>query len=181
MDDTHTYYVWYAAKPPKDGENPNQAPDDIPLTRCRCLAWTRTGCHLGSNWTTTVARTTLPGHRRGRSRNAGKKSWASRIVGIIMYRRLLLEQIKIVEDGGEPMNTFRDPAKNQMIMLPFDGQEDEGGRTKRTDQEVYGYGRRTARVSTGQAGKFNTTEIERAARAGATLPRPYPASGAASD
>jgi hypothetical protein len=93
-----------------------------------------------------------------------------------MYRRLLLEQIKIVEDGGEPMNTFRDPAKNKMIMLPFDGQDEDGGRSKHSDQDVYGYGRRTARVSSGQAGKFNPTELRRAAKAGSTLPPPYPVS-----
>ena len=39
--------------------------------------------------------------------------------GLIMFRRLLGEQINVVEDGGDPMNTFRDPAKNQRIDLPF--------------------------------------------------------------
>jgi 5,5'-dehydrodivanillate O-demethylase len=29
--------------------------------------------------------------------------------GIILYRRLLKEQMDLVEDGGEPMNVFRDP------------------------------------------------------------------------
>ena len=35
--------------------------------------------------------------------------------GIIMFRRLLSEQIKIVEQGGEPMALIRDPVKNQII------------------------------------------------------------------
>jgi 5,5'-dehydrodivanillate O-demethylase len=38
--------------------------------------------------------------------------------GIILYRRLLKQQIAIVEDGGDPMNVFRDPAKNVRIELP---------------------------------------------------------------
>ncbi len=38
--------------------------------------------------------------------------------GIILYRRLLKEQIRIVEDGGDPMNTFRNPAANVCIELP---------------------------------------------------------------
>ena len=38
--------------------------------------------------------------------------------GIIMYRQLLREQTAIVEDGGEPMNVFRDPETNQSLPLP---------------------------------------------------------------
>ena len=30
---------------------------------------------------------------------------------------MLEEQIAIVEDGGDPINTFRDPAENQCIVL----------------------------------------------------------------
>jgi 5,5'-dehydrodivanillate O-demethylase len=33
-------------------------------------------------------------------------------IGIIMYRQMLEKNIAIVEDGGDPMNTFRDPATN---------------------------------------------------------------------
>ena len=39
-------------------------------------------------------------------------------IGVIAYRKLLDEQIRIVEDGGDPMNVFRDPEKNQCIVLP---------------------------------------------------------------
>ena len=37
-----------------------------------------------------------------------------------MYRRLLREQMAIVEDGGEPMNVFRDPEKNKYIYVAQD-------------------------------------------------------------
>jgi 5,5'-dehydrodivanillate O-demethylase len=40
--------------------------------------------------------------------------------GIIMYRKLLKEQAGIVTDGGDPMNTFRDPANNKSINLPLE-------------------------------------------------------------
>jgi len=39
-------------------------------------------------------------------------------VGIILLRKLLREQAQIVEDGGEPMNIIRDPAKNEYVTLP---------------------------------------------------------------
>jgi 5,5'-dehydrodivanillate O-demethylase len=35
--------------------------------------------------------------------------------GIILFRRLLKEQLAIVEDGGDPMNVFRDPARNVCV------------------------------------------------------------------
>jgi 5,5'-dehydrodivanillate O-demethylase len=37
--------------------------------------------------------------------------------GIVMFRRLLKQQIDIVAQGGEPMGIIRDPAKNEMIDL----------------------------------------------------------------
>jgi hypothetical protein len=38
--------------------------------------------------------------------------------GIVMFRQMLLQQIAIVEEGGEPMGVIRDPKKNKMIELP---------------------------------------------------------------
>jgi 5,5'-dehydrodivanillate O-demethylase oxygenase subunit len=35
--------------------------------------------------------------------------------GIVMFRRLLREQIEIVQKGGEPIGIIRDPAKNEII------------------------------------------------------------------
>ena len=32
-----------------------------------------------------------------------------------MFRRMLEENIRIVEDGGDPINTFRDPAANAYL------------------------------------------------------------------
>lgn len=40
--------------------------------------------------------------------------------GVILFRRMLKEQMKIVEEGGEPMNVFRDPATNQYLRLAPD-------------------------------------------------------------
>src|SRR5581483_2952223 len=38
--------------------------------------------------------------------------------GLVMLRKLLREQIEIVQKGGEPINVFRDPKKNIRIDLP---------------------------------------------------------------
>ena len=37
--------------------------------------------------------------------------------GLIMFRKLLEEQLQTVEDGGDPMNVFRDPEKAKFIEL----------------------------------------------------------------
>ena len=47
-------------------------------------------------------------------------------VGVIMYRRMLEEQMSIVADGGDPLNTHRDPAKNEIIIAPCEGFEYPG-------------------------------------------------------
>jgi 5,5'-dehydrodivanillate O-demethylase len=38
--------------------------------------------------------------------------------GLVMYRRMLLDQAAIVADGGDPMNVLRDPETNQFLELP---------------------------------------------------------------
>ena len=38
--------------------------------------------------------------------------------GVIMFRKLLMDQMKIVQDGGDPINVYRDPATNERIDLP---------------------------------------------------------------
>jgi 5,5'-dehydrodivanillate O-demethylase len=38
--------------------------------------------------------------------------------GIVLFRKMLREQIEVVQRGGEPMALVRDPEKNQIIELP---------------------------------------------------------------
>jgi 5,5'-dehydrodivanillate O-demethylase len=41
-------------------------------------------------------------------------------IGIILYRKMLVEQMDVVADGGDPMNVFRDPAENEALPLPLE-------------------------------------------------------------
>jgi 5,5'-dehydrodivanillate O-demethylase len=50
--------------------------------------------------------------------------------GIVVLRRLIREQIEIVQKGGEPMNVFRDPAKNVTLALPVINERIGAGRTQ---------------------------------------------------
>jgi len=40
--------------------------------------------------------------------------------GVILYRKLLRDQMNIVSDGGDPMNTFRDPDAASYVELPLE-------------------------------------------------------------
>ncbi len=124
IDDTHTLHVTMSFRPYRDGEAPHrEVPFHEPALydengRFRTdgvlqqdeLAWViqgplmdRTTEHLGVT-----------------------------DVGLIMYRRLLDEQMRIVEEGGEPINVHRDPVENEIIVLPceyfsYPGYEGTGG------------------------------------------------------
>ena len=81
--------------------------------------------------------------------------------GIILYRRLLREQMKIVEDGGDPMNTYRDPAKNVSLHVP----------TEADDPSWRQVGSETAgSVSTGNSGKYSPITQGRARERGYAVP-----------
>ena len=41
----------------------------------------------------------------------------------MLYRHLLDNQIKLIAAGKDPMNTFRDPAKNIRIDLPTESRD----------------------------------------------------------
>jgi 5,5'-dehydrodivanillate O-demethylase len=41
--------------------------------------------------------------------------------GVIMYRKLLREQILAVQEGNDPIGTNRDPAKDEIIQLIHEG------------------------------------------------------------
>ena len=171
IDDTHTYYVYYYADWPREGENPNQREDEIPVYHVPIAGvdewgqpiWEQLDNNSGQDhfaWTSQGPRTRRYLEKLGQSD-----------IGIILFRRMLMEQMQIVEDGGEPMNTFRDPAKNDILWMPFDRMDDEiiEGKTAIPKNPH----RRAEAMSTGSSGKFNPLNLEYAKRIGAPLPPPF--------
>jgi 5,5'-dehydrodivanillate O-demethylase len=43
--------------------------------------------------------------------------------GVVLYRHLLENQIKLIAAGKDPLNTFRDPAKNLRIDLATESRD----------------------------------------------------------
>jgi len=71
------------------------------------------------------------------------------------------------------MNTFRDPATNEIIWLPYDRQGDEdveGMRSIPKEPEA----REQQAMNAGSSGKFNTFNLAHAAKLGNPLPPAFP-------
>ena len=111
MDDTHTWHLMYGAYPPPPGvENYHQ--EEIPFYEIPLKDETGrfvTDFVLGQDLMAWVTQGAIADRREEKLGESDK--------GIILFRRMLREQMALVEDGGEPMNTFRDPERNKLINL----------------------------------------------------------------
>jgi 5,5'-dehydrodivanillate O-demethylase len=106
MDDTHTYHVWYRTRPRADGAPP-QAPGAIPVLDYayryedgRFVVDTVSGQDM-MVWVT-----------QGPISDRATERLGTTDKGIILFRSLLDEQIRRVEEGQDPMAVVRDPARN---------------------------------------------------------------------
>lgn len=113
VDDTHTWHLGYQVFFPGPAvELPAQDPVpsyEIPIEDLPDYV-------LGQDLVCWVA--------QGEIVDRSKERLAESDRGLVMFRDMLKEQIKIVQQGGDPMNTFRDPAHNQRIDVTM---EDRGG------------------------------------------------------
>ncbi len=113
-DDTHTLHLWYTAyMPPKGVKVSDHLLDkvhvyDVPLTD-------KNGEYIQDNidgqdmmvWCT-----------QGPIADRTKENLGASDNGIALYRRVLRREIKKVEEGVDPMFTFRDAGRNSRIDLP---------------------------------------------------------------
>ena len=114
IDDTHTWHAMYGVYPaPPEGTDYQQGKVpfyDIPMTD-------ENGRHitdfvLGQDMAAWVT--------QGPTADRSLERLGESDKGIILYRRMLAEQMALVEDGGEPVNVFRDPEKNKSINIPVE-------------------------------------------------------------
>jgi 5,5'-dehydrodivanillate O-demethylase oxygenase subunit len=108
IDDTHTLHINYSTRPLAEGEAPqvevpkvdlpDRYPDGTPILETilgqDMMAWTTPGA---------IA-----------PRSAENLARSDR--GIVMYRRMLEENIARVERGEEPMGLIRDPSRNEPML-----------------------------------------------------------------
>jgi len=117
MDDTHTLHLWYTSYvPPKGAKFPPHLLDKVYTYEVPYQD--KNGDYILDNvdaqditaWITQGAIADRTQEHLGASDN-----------GIALYRRVLRREIKKVEEGKDPMFTFRDPAQNVSIDLPNEG------------------------------------------------------------
>jgi 5,5'-dehydrodivanillate O-demethylase len=170
IDDTHTLYWWYNVHPTEDGD-PDQRPEDIPTYQVPMPGVDAEGLPV---WEL-VDNNSGQDNFAWASQGAITPRWTEHLgesdKGIILYRRLLREQMKLVAAGQDPMNTFRDPATNVSVHVPTETDDPnfEGLTGRRaTEQQKEGA------VSTGSAGKYSPINQQRARRKGFAIPEAVP-------
>ena len=111
MDDTHTWHLMYGAYPNPPGE-PGYRQENIPFYQ---IPLKDSGARFVTDFV--LGQDMMAWATQGELADRGQEKLGESDKGIILYRRLLREQMALVEDGGEPMNTFRDPEQNEIIHL----------------------------------------------------------------
>ncbi len=115
IDDTHTAHWWYACYPDTGNQ---QRPEDYRFYRVPLPELDEEGQPrwdlLDNNSGQDMAAWVTQGPIMDRTTEVLGRSDK----GIIMYRQMLEDNMRSVEDGGDPMNTFRDPDRNEHLELP---------------------------------------------------------------
>ncbi len=141
MDDTHTLHIWFTAYPQPPGETVEKQDKvpfyhvPLPVDEQGVAEWQLMDNNSGQDITAWVTQGPIADRSQEKLGESDK--------GIIIYRRMLRQQLAIIEDEGEPMNVFRNPESNVCIDLPWEGREDP-----------WAYARRGLMRRTSAAGKY---------------------------
>lgn len=115
IDDTHTLHVTFTAYPQPPGESveqkavpyyivPPSVDDEMnPI-------WPELDNNGGQDIMAWMAQGDVVDRTKEKLGESDK--------GVILWRELLRRQLRIVEDGGEPINVFRDPEANVRLNVP---------------------------------------------------------------
>ncbi|MCL6593150.1 MAG: aromatic ring-hydroxylating dioxygenase subunit alpha, partial [Alicyclobacillus sp.] len=115
MDDTHTWHVWYNAYVPGPDV---EIPEKLQKLCVYDVPWRDENGEFITDyidgqdimcWVTQGAIADRTDERLGTTDK-----------GIILFRKMLMEQIQRVEQGLDPLGVIRDPAQNELISLPVE-------------------------------------------------------------
>jgi 5,5'-dehydrodivanillate O-demethylase oxygenase subunit len=115
IDDYHTQVYQYRFSPTEDGRNA-EPPGDPPID------------HVGTknadgefHLEHFASQDHMAWETQGAIADRSREHLGEADRGIIMFRKLLRDQIEAVQNGADPIGTNRDPAKDQVIHLIQDG------------------------------------------------------------
>ncbi|MEE2686812.1 MAG: aromatic ring-hydroxylating dioxygenase subunit alpha, partial [Chloroflexota bacterium] len=151
VDDENTLHVWFTAYPqppdtivePQESVPHYQVP--LPFGANGDVDWSMVDNNSGQDIVAWVTQGAIADRSQEKLGESDK--------GIILYRRQLRQQLAILEDGGQPMNIFRNPSENVQLDLPWEGRDDP-----------WGFARKGLMRRTGQAGKYAPVLREMVAR-----------------
>jgi 5,5'-dehydrodivanillate O-demethylase len=166
IDDTHTLYWWYNLHTKRPGD-PEQRPEDIPLYTVPLPGVDAEGMPIWDVMDNNSGQDNYAWQSQGAITPRWTEHLGESDKGLILYRRLLRDQMKIVEDGGDPMNTFRDPTTNISIHVPTE--TDDPDYRGRQGEEAFLWAQ-TGGIATGGAGKYSPVSQERAREVGKPVP-----------
>jgi 5,5'-dehydrodivanillate O-demethylase len=111
IDDTHTQVIWLGFTPSPDGSITD------PYTEVPTVEYVRTLKDESGDFhvRTYPSQDSMAWVTQGPVVDRSTERLGMSDRGIVMWRQLLEEQIDIVQAGGDPINVFRDPEKNQLI------------------------------------------------------------------
>jgi hypothetical protein len=165
VDDTHTLYWWYNVHPREEGE-PDQRPEDIPVYKVPLPGVGAEGLPIWDLVDNNSGQDNYAWMSQGPITPRWTEHLGESDQGIILYRRLLREQMKIVEQGGDPMNTFRDPAANVSLHVPTESDDPSWvTRSARSNSKLL-----QGAIGSGAAGKYSPISQRRARKAGFAVP-----------
>jgi len=122
LDDYNTRIFWIGFTSSRDGKRVEQ-PDGPPVTY---VDYKKDGEFL---MTTFPSQDAMAWESQGPVFDRTKENLGRSDLGIVKFRKMLKDQIKIVEQGGEPIALMRDPEKNRIIeFVTLQGTPDEGMR-----------------------------------------------------
>jgi 5,5'-dehydrodivanillate O-demethylase oxygenase subunit len=119
MDDTHTLHWYYDCREAQPGDA-EQRPQDIPIYKIGLPGVDTEGLPIWDLMHTQGAQDDFAWNSQGPVTPRWTEHLGESDKGIILLRRLVREQMKIVEAGGDPINTYRDPAKNVLLRTPVE-------------------------------------------------------------
>lgn len=104
IDDTHTYHIAYGCF---------SAPEDVPAPKQDIIPWYQTPMHDENGKLIldyVLAQDAAAWWSQGAITDRSKEKLGRTDTPIILLRRQLDQQSRVVEDGGVPMNVFTDPS-----------------------------------------------------------------------
>jgi 5,5'-dehydrodivanillate O-demethylase len=119
IDDTHTQYWWYSTHPMEDDSEPED-PRAIPVYQVPVPTIGEDGTppwHLVDN---NSGQDAVMWYTQGPVADREQEHLSLSDQGVILFRKLMKESLERVERGEDPMNVYRDPARNVCLELPVE-------------------------------------------------------------